>query len=68
MATIASITNLPTGNEATITFSNGYQMLVRIVDVYNERTIVLTPSHKLVAITKGVGYECKVLAEGVSIR
>ena len=67
MVQVSSISKVPTGtNEAVVAFSNSYQMLVRVVDEHAGRTIILTPSHKLVAISQDMS--CKVLAEGVSIR
>ena len=67
MTQISSITVLPTGtNEATVSFDNGYQMLVRIIDEFEGATTILTPSNKLVRIN--ADKSCKILAEGVSIR
>jgi len=66
-ATIINVDRLATGgNDAVVKFSNGYQLLVRVIDEDSGRYIVYTPNHKLVAIGKDLS--CKVLCEGVSIR
>lgn len=67
MATVTSIQRLSVDNDtACVTFSNGYQLLVRLVDECDSASIILTPSGKLVRIN--ADKSCKVLAEGVSIR
>ena len=69
MLSISSITRLPIGNgDAIVEFENGYQMLVRILDEHEGRSIIYTPNHKLVAITKvDDKFVCETLIEGISI-
>lgn len=65
--TIKSVNRIPTSNdEAVIIFSNGGQQLVRVVYEEDGMWIILSASKKLVAINPDM--ECKVLAEGVTIR
>ena len=65
--TIKSVNRIPTSNdEAVITFSNDGQQLVRVVYEEDGMWIILSASKKLVAINPDM--ECKVLAEGVTIR
>jgi hypothetical protein len=68
MATsIKSIERIPTSNdEAVIIFANGAQQLVRVLFEEDGMWIILSASSKLVAINPDM--DCKVLAEGVSIR
>lgn len=68
MATsIKSIERIPTSNnEAVIIFANGAQQLVRIVWEDDGMWIILSASNKLVMINPDMN--CKVLADGVSIR
>lgn len=66
MATVKSVERLAQTSSAVVTFSNGYQLGVRIVDEHDGRYIIITPTNKLVAINNDMS--CKVLAEGVSIR
>ena len=66
-ATITSISRIPTSNnEAIIAFSNGAQQLVRVIYEENGGWLILTASSKLVTLNPDL--DCKVLAEGVSIR
>ena len=65
--TIKSIDRIPTSNnEAIIQFSNGAQQLVRVIYEEDGMWLILSASSKLVAINPDM--DCKVLAEGVSIR
>ena len=64
---VISVDKLATGNgDAVVKFSNGYQLLVRVIDEHEGRMIIHTPNHKLVAINADLS--CKTLCEGVSIR
>jgi hypothetical protein len=66
-ATVISVDKLATGSsDAVVKFSNGYQLLVRVIDEHEGRMIVYTPNHQLAAIGRDLSY--KTLCEGVSIR
>lgn len=63
---ITSVERLPINNDGVVTFSNGAQQLCRILFEEDGMWVILSASNKLVMINPDM--DCKVLAEGVSIR